>query len=370
MSKHVKVSESVCAGHPDKLADQISDAILDAALTQDAYARVAAETLVAKDTIILAGELSTTANLDFDSIARNVIKDNGYTHPGWGFSDRSVIINKLHQQSKEISIGVDDDGAGDQGLMYGYATNETDQYLPLPLVLSHTICRLLDEYRVNKTIPYLRPDGKAQVVVEYDGYKPIAVKHITIAVPHDEAVTLDTVKDDLLKLIITPILHEYTLHTPNDIIVNGTGVWHNPGPASDVGLTGRKIVVDTYGGAAKVGGGAFSGKDPSKVDRSGAYAARYIAKNIVANGLADRAEVCLAYYIGAKSPIIQTIDTFGTAHVSEESLRNAMHNLLDCSVKNVIEKLDLRRPIYKATSTYGHFGKQNLPWEKLTNLVH
>lgn len=367
MSKHLRVSESVCAGHPDKLADQISDAILDEALRQDKDAKVAAETLVANNTVILAGELNTTANIDFESTARNVIKNNGYTEPSWGFSLKSEIINRLHQQSPDIAIGVNDDGAGDQGLMYGYATHETLDYMPLPIVLAHQICQKIDEARISGNLPYLRPDGKSQVVLEYDGEQAIGIKHLTVAVPHDENIKLQAVKEDIKSHILHPVAIEHGFKLPHDIVINGTGVWHLPGPSADVGLTGRKIVVDTYGGAAKVGGGAFSGKDPSKVDRSGAYAARYIAKNIVAAGLATRAEVCLAYYIGAKKPIIQTIETFGTRKITQKELDTFASRLIDSSVKGINEHLALKRPIYHQTSTYGHFGKKQLPWEQIDN---
>ncbi|MCU0667221.1 MAG: methionine adenosyltransferase [Patescibacteria group bacterium] len=291
------------------------------------------------------------------------MKNNGYTDPGWGFSDDSTIINKIHNQSAEIAIGVDNDGAGDQGLMYGYATSETEQFMPAQLVMAHRIVRELDNHRKLGKIEYLRPDGKAQVVLEKSDNKLLAIKHITVAVPHSEKVDLITVKKDIISHILQPLSDDYRLSLPKEIIVNGTGVWHTPGPVSDVGLTGRKIVVDTYGGAAKVGGGAFSGKDPSKVDRSGAYAARYIAKNIVAKGYASRVEVCLAYYIGALNPIIRTIDTFNTATVSQKVIEDYANNLCDLSVKAILTKFDLKKPIYLPTASYGHFGKNDLPWE-------
>lgn len=369
MSKIYKVSESVCAGHPDKIADQISDAILDVALAQDKTARVAVETLVAKNTVVLAGETRTTATFDYETIVRNIIARNGYDRPEWGFDTNVQIINKIHEQSAEIAIGVDAGGAGDQGLMYGYATNETDTYLPLPIALSHALCKAIDDTRTSKKLEYLRPDGKSQVVVAYEDGTATDIEHITIAVPHDESVELPQVTKDIIHHIITPVLTKFGFSVPKNIIINGTGVWHMPGPASDVGLTGRKIVVDTYGGAARVGGGAFSGKDPSKVDRSGAYAARYIAKNIVANGYAAKAEVCLAYYIGAKHPIIETINTFGTETINSNDLEVKAHALLDCSVKGILETLQLRRPIYLGTATYGHFGKKNLPWENIVSMV-
>ena len=359
-------SESVCAGHPDKVADAISDAVVDAVLTVDPNGRTAVETLVAHDRVVIAGEINTNAKLDIESIVRSQIKRLGYTNPAWGFSDRSPIINLLHQQSPEISLGVDDFGAGDQGLMFGYATNETPEYLPTPIAVAHALARTLDTARETGVLPYLRPDGKAQVVIRYENGKPVAVEHVTIAVPHDEKISLEKVREDVYLKIITPTLANYGYSiSRKDIVVNGTGVWHNPGPSSDSGLTGRKIVVDGYGGYARVGGGAFSGKDPSKVDRSGAYAARYIAKNIVAAGLADEAEVALAYYIGAKEPVNFTIDTFGTGHKSIETIEVFARELLVPSVKNIIEKLDLRRPIYLQTTAYGHFGKDGLPWERI-----
>jgi S-adenosylmethionine synthetase len=361
-------SESVCAGHPDKVADAVSDAIVDAVLSQDPTGRTAVETLVAHDRIIVAGEISTTAKVDVDAIVRQKIADLGYTHPEWGFSNESPLENYLHQQSPEISVGVDDFGAGDQGLMFGYATNETPEYLPLPITLAHALTRAIDEARESGTLPHLRPDGKAQVVVRYEDGKPVGVEHVTVAVPHDEKISLERVRSDIYAKIITPVLKRYGhVISEKDIVVNGTGVWNTPGPSSDSGLTGRKIVVDGYGGFARVGGGAFSGKDPSKVDRSGAYAARYIAKNIVAAGLADRVEVALAYYIGAKEPVNFTIDTFGTGTKSNDKIVAYARTLLVPSVKNIVEQLDLRKPIYGQTAAYGHFGKDGLPWEKIAS---
>lgn len=359
-------SESVCAGHPDKVADAISDAIVDAVLAQDPHGRTAVETLVAHNRVVLAGEINTTAKVDAEAIARKKIAELGYTVDEWGFSDKSPIENYLHQQSPEISVGVDDFGAGDQGLMFGYATNETPEYLPLPITLAHALTKALDEARESGKLLHLRPDGKAQVVVKYEDGTPIGVEHVTIAVPHDEDISLERVRQDVYEVIITPVLKRYGYFIgEKDIVVNGTGVWNTPGPSSDSGLTGRKIVVDGYGGFARVGGGAFSGKDPSKVDRSGAYAARYIAKNIVAAGLADRVEVALAYYIGAKEPVNFTIDTFGTGKKPNDKIVAFARNLLVPSVKNIIEQLDLRQPIYSQTSAYGHFGKDGLPWEQI-----
>lgn len=359
-------SESVCAGHPDKIADAISDAIVDAILTQDPNGRTGVEVLVAADRVVLAGEVNTTAQVDFAAVAREQIQRLGYTNPAWDFSDQSQIENYIHQQSSEIAVGVDNDGAGDQGMMFGFATNETPEYLPTPIALAHALTRGLDTAREQKTLPYLRPDGKAQVVVNYENGKPVGVDHVTIAIPHNEDVQLEQVRSDVYEQIIVPTLKKYGYEVALDkVVVNGTGVWYTPGPTSDAGLTGRKIVVDGYGGFARVGGGAFSGKDPSKVDRSGAYAARYIAKNIVAAGLADECEVALAYYIGAKEPVMLTINSFGTAKKPEEELYTFAKNLLVPSVKNIVDQLQLRQPIYLQTTAYGHFGKDNLPWERI-----
>lgn len=368
MSKQVTrfASESVCAGHPDKIADQISDAILDAVLEQDPSGRTAVETLVGHDQVVLAGEINTTAKIDVRKIAREQIQRLGYVEPKWGFSYKSPITNHLHQQSGEIAVGVDDFGAGDQGLMFGYACRETPELMPTPIVLAHGLTRALDEARESGALPHLRPDGKAQVVVRYENGRPVAVEHVTIAVPHSEKISLERIRQDVYDAIIAPVLkrYDYSVSVKN-IVVNGTGVWHMPGPSSDAGLTGRKIVVDSYGGYARVGGGAFSGKDPSKVDRSGAYAARYIAKNIVAAGIADKAEVALAYYIGAKEPVNFTVETFGTNKKPQTTIDTFARKLLTPSVKEIIEKLDLRRPIYLPTAAYGHFGREDVPWEEL-----
>jgi len=359
-------SESVCAGHPDKIADAISDAIVDAILAQDPNGRTGVEVLVAANRVVLAGEVNTTATVDFTAVARQQIQRLGYTNPDWDFSDQSQIDNYIHQQSSEIAVGVDNDGAGDQGMMFGFATNETPEYLPTPIALAHALTRGLDTAREEKTLPYLRPDGKAQVVVNYEDGKPVGIDHVTIAIPHNEDTTLDQVRTDVYEQVIVPTLKKYGYEVALDkVIVNGTGVWYTPGPTSDAGLTGRKIVVDGYGGFARVGGGAFSGKDPSKVDRSGAYAARYLAKNIVAAGLASECEVALAYYIGAKEPVMLTINSFGTATKPDTELYAFAQNLLVPSVKNIVEQLQLRQPIYLQTTAYGHFGKDGLPWEQI-----
>lgn len=359
-------SESVCAGHPDKIADHISDAILDACLAQDPTARTGIEVLVGNNHIVLAGEVTTNAALDFEVIAREQVKTLGYTNPDWGFSDKSPVRNLIHQQSPEISMGVDDHGAGDQGMMFGYACKDTPEYMPLPITLAHALTRAIDEARENGQLTYLRPDGKAQVVVSYDGLQPLAVEHVTVAVAHNEDATAELVSNDIYRHIVTPVLEKYGYKIDKgNVVVNGTGLWYVPGPATDAGLTGRKIVVDGYGGFARVGGGAFSGKDPSKVDRSGAYAARYLAKNIVAANLADEAEVALAYYIGAKEPVMLTINTFDSAKKPEAELYDFTRNLLVPSVKNIVEQLNLRRPLYLKTAAYGHFGKSDLPWEQI-----
>lgn len=367
MSNYNKfASESVCAGHPDKVCDQISDAILDEVIKQDPNGRVAVEALAANNHMVLAGEVSTTAQVDYESVARNQIKRLGYTNPDWGFTHKSPVVSYLHQQSPEIAIGVDKDGAGDQGLMFGFACSETPNLMPLPITLAHKLVQCIDQARETKKLPYLRPDGKSQVVVDYKKGKPVGVSNVTLAVPHDKDIELDRVREDLYKKIVLPVLAEHQLDVKSsDLIVNGTGAWHIPGPSSDCGLTGRKIIVDGYGGYAKVGGGAFSGKDPSKVDRSGAYAARFIAKNIVAAGLADKAEVGLAYYIGAKCPVWFNIETFATATVSQKALYDFAEKLLAPSVKEIIETLQLKRPLYLQTAAYGHFGHPNFPWEEI-----
>lgn len=358
-------SESVCAGHPDKICDAISDAILDAAISKDPLSRTAIETVVGKNQISLFGEIRTSTKVDFEKIARQKIKDLGYTHPEWGFSFKSNFSNFIHQQSSEIAMGIEHDGAGDQGMMFGYACNQTDELMPLPIMLAHALTRKIDEVRESGGLKWLRPDGKSQVTVRYQDGKPVSVEETVIAVAHDESTGLREIKADVIENIIRPVFADFKMKVDGDIIVNGTGLWHIPGPDSDAGLTGRKIVVDTYGGYARVGGGAFSGKDPSKVDRSGAYAARYIAKNIVAKGLADECEVGLAYAIGRPKPLMETINTFNTAKISEKALLEFSHGLIDTSVRGIIDTLGLKRPIYSQTSVYGHFGKSGLPWEEL-----
>lgn len=360
-------SESVCAGHPDKICDAISDAILDEALRQDPHSRAGIETVAGADQISLFGEIKTTATLDYEKIVRDTVSRLGYTNPDWGFSDQSTFTSFLHQQSPEIALGVDQDGAGDQGMMFGYACDETPELMPLPIALAHALAKQIDDVREAGQLAWLRPDGKAQVTIRYEDDKPVAIEKLVAAVAHGEETTADQVRAGIIEQVFKPVLDRYKLDLPadEDIVVNGTGLWHIPGPESDAGLTGRKIVVDTYGGYARVGGGAFSGKDPSKVDRSGAYAARYIAKNIVAAGLATKCEVGLAYVIGKPEPLMQTIDTFGTATVSDEELYAFKDSLIKTNVKGIIDTLKLANPIYSETSAYGHFGKNGLPWEAL-----
>lgn len=359
-------SESVCAGHPDKVCDFISDSILDEVLKQDKLGKVAVECLAGFNKLVIAGEITANAKVDYKKIAQKKIKELGYTDPNFNFSDQSDIEIYVHEQSPEIARGVKKKGAGDQGMMFGYANTETPDYMPLPIHLAHRLAEKLDQAREKKILPYLRPDGKTQVTIEYKNGSPYKVNQVVIAAPHQEKIKLEKVKKDLFKYVVDPILKAYGFKIDiKDLIVNGTGVWHLPGPASDTGLTGRKIIVDSYGGYARIGGGAFSGKDPTKVDRSGAYAARFLAKNIVAHKLADKAEVRLAYFIGAKKPVMQEVETFGTERVTDKVIKDFMKNLLNTSVEGIIEGLNLQRPIYAKTSSYGHFGRPEFSWEKI-----
>ncbi len=359
-------SESVCAGHPDKICDQISDAILDETLEQDRYGRVAIETMVTYDRVVIVGEVTAKAKLDFEKIARQQIKKLGYTNGLLNFSYKSPVEIYVHTQSPEIAVGVKMKGAGDQGMMFGFACNETKELMPLPIILAHSLVKKIDELREKKVLKYLRPDGKSQVTVEYKGGKPYKVDSVVLAVPHNERVSLKKVKVDLFKYVVKPIINSYGFKiNKSQLVVNGTGVWHMSGPAVDSGVTGRKIIVDSYGGYARVGGGCFSGKDPTKVDRSGAYAARYIAKNIIANKLADKVEVRLAYFIGAKKPIMQEFETFSTEKKPIRVIKDFANKILDTSVEGIIEGLNLRKPIYLKTAAYGHFGRDSFPWEKI-----
>ncbi|HWY79400.1 MAG TPA: methionine adenosyltransferase [Candidatus Sulfotelmatobacter sp.] len=370
MQSYLFTSESVCAGHPDKICDQISDAIVDAALSQDPHSRTGIETVAGANQISLFGEIKTKAVIDYEQVVRETVQELGYSVPAWGFGQESTFSNSIHEQSPEIAMGVDQDGAGDQGMMFGYACTETPELMPLPIILAHALTKKIDEMREKGKLKWLRPDGKAQVTIRYADGKPVAIEKLVAAVAHDESVTHKEVREGVIAKIFKPVLKKYHLALPKDkdIVVNGTGLWFIPGPESDAGLTGRKIVVDTYGGYARVGGGAFSGKDPSKVDRSGAYAARYIAKNIVAAGLATKCEVGFAYVIGQPRPLMQTIETFGTATVSEKALHNFKDKLIDTSVKGIITTLNLARPIYRQTAAYGHFGRDSFPWEKIVNV--
>jgi S-adenosylmethionine synthetase len=369
MSYKLFTSESVAAGHPDKIADAISDAILDAIIEQDSNSRAGLETIVGADTIGLFGEIKTNAKVDFEDIARRTVKSLGYDNDEWNFSYKSTIINNIHQQSPEIAMGVDNYGAGDQGMMFGFACNETPELMPLPISLAHALTKELDYARKSGRISFLRPDGKSQVTVKYENDKPKSIEKVVMAVAHDEKTSAEKVHETVKKQIIDLVLKKYGYSVSDDqVVINGTGLWHIPGPDTDAGLTGRKIVVDGYGGYARVGGGAFSGKDPSKVDRSGAYAARYIAKNIVANGLADKCEVSLAYVIGQSEPQMVAFDTFETETVSITEIEKFTSSLLDTSVKGIVEGLELKVPIYSQTTAYGHFGKENLPWEKVIKI--
>ncbi len=360
-------SESVAAGHPDKICDQISDSIVDAALAVYAGSRVVIETLVTENRIVLAGEVTCSQGLPYAKIARQKIKSLGYISELYNFSYKSPISVYIHQQSPDIAVGVDDGGAGDQGMMFGYASNETPELMPLPVALAHKLVAKMDEVRDKKILQFLRPDGKSEVKVRYKNGEPESVEKIILAVPHDPRIAPSEVKFQLIAEVVKPVLSAYRLKLPGaqNIIVNGTGKWTIGGPASDTGVTGRKIIVDTYGGMARHGGGCFSGKDPSKVDRSGAYACRFLAKNIVAAKLAERCEVRVAYVIGKREPVDIGIECFGTHQKSLSFIRNFAKTLLDLSVPGIIDGLKLRQPIYARTAAYGHFGREEFPWERV-----
>lgn len=367
MNYKVFTSESVCPGHPDKICDQISDAVLDAALKVDTQTHAGIECLVTTNKIVVAGEVKTRAKPDYDSIARKVVKDLGYDSPIYHFDYQTAKVEVLvHQQSPDIALGVDPGGAGDQGMMFGYAVRETPELMPLPIMLAHGLVKKMDELKGGQ-LSYLRPDGKSEVVVRYEKGKPVAVETVVLAVPHDPKVKKAQVKKDLFENAVLPILEQYNQKTITikQLILNGTGKWEIGGPHADMGETGRKIIVDSYGGMARVGGGCFSGKCPTKVDRTGAYGARFIAKNIVAAGLADRCEVQLAYVIGYKNPIAKGVETFGTGKKSQKAIEDFAWSLLNCSVLGIIEGLNLRQPIYQETACYGHFGREEFPWEKV-----
>ncbi|MBO8173133.1 MAG: methionine adenosyltransferase [Bacillaceae bacterium] len=381
--RYLFTSESVTEGHPDKMCDQISDAILDAIIEQDPNARVACETVVSTGLVLVTGEITTSCYVDIPRVVRDTVMDIGYNRAKFGFDGETCsVLTSINEQSPDIAQGVnkalearegqmtDDEieaiGAGDQGLMFGFATNETPELMPLPISLAHQLARRLAEVRKNGTIPYLRPDGKTQVTVEYDEGKPVRIDTIVISTQHSEDTTLDQIKRDLEEHVIKPIVPAEFLDAETKYFINPTGRFVIGGPQGDAGLTGRKIIVDTYGGYARHGGGAFSGKDPTKVDRSAAYAARYVAKNIVAAGLADKCEVQLAYAIGVARPVSISVDTFGTGKVAEEVLVDLIRKHFDLRPAGIIKTLDLRRPIYKKTAAYGHFGRHDLdlPWER------
>jgi len=360
-------SESVTEGHPDKIADQVSDAILDACLEQDPYSRVAAETLTATGLVVIAGEITTKAYVDFQSLVRGVVASIGYDNALYGFdSNTCAVISSINKQSGDIAQGVDTGGAGDQGMMFGYATNETPELMPAAISLAHKLTRQLSVVRKNGKLPYLRPDGKSQVTVEYDeNGKPARIDAVVISSQHSETVGNEELHADVLKHVIQAVLPSKLLDEHTKYHINPTGRFVIGGPMGDTGLTGRKIIVDTYGGAGRHGGGAFSGKDPTKVDRSAAYMARYIAKNIVAAGLADKAEVQLAYAIGVAEPVSVLVETFGTGKISQAKLTELVRKNFSLTPKAIIESLNLRRPIYRQTAAYGHFGRTEpeFTWE-------
>ena len=381
MATRLFTSESVTEGHPDKVCDTISDAVLDAIFSQDANARVACECAASTNLLLVMGEVTTTAHVDVTKIARSVVDDIGYNKPEYGFDANALtVITALNKQSPDIALGVDhaleeksgeqevlfSTGAGDQGMMFGYACDETREYMPLPISLAHALTRRLTQTRKSGEIPFLRPDGKSQVTVEYEGYTPVRIDTVVVSAQHDD-VDMDKLREEITARVILPVLPVDLVDERTRILVNPTGRFVIGGPTGDSGLTGRKIIVDTYGGYARHGGGAFSGKDPTKVDRSGAYIARYAAKNVVAAGFAKQCEIQLAYAIGVAKPVSVRVDTFGTGVMEDSEIERAVKQVFDFRPAAIIETLGLRRPIYRQTAAYGHFGRNDLdlPWEKL-----
>lgn len=360
-------SESVCEGHPDKICDQISDAILDEVIKQDKNGRVACETLTTRGLIFVAGEITTTGYVDIPEVARNLLKEIGYIDPSYGFQYESVgIITSIQEQAPEIAMGVDKGGAGDQGMMFGYATDETPELMPLPITLAHKLVMRLAEIRKKRLVDYLRPDGKSQVTVKYENGKPVSVESVVVSCQHNPDVSSKKIREDIIELVINYVIPEELQSKNMKIFVNPTGSFVIGGPMADTGVTGRKIIVDTYGGVGSHGGGCFSGKDPTKVDRSGSYMARYLAKNVVASGLAKKCEIQIAYVIGQREPVSLMVNTNGTGIIPDNEIVKIIENNFDLSPRGIISKLDLLRPIYRKTACYGHFGRNDpdFTWER------
>lgn len=365
--RYLFTSESVTEGHPDKLADRISDSILDAVLEKDSLARVACEALVTTGLVMISGEITTSAFVDFQKVARKTVRDVGYAATATGFnSETCAVLSSIDSQSPDIAKGVDTGGAGDQGLMFGFACRETEELMPMPIHLAHKLARRLTDVRRQGILEYLKPDGKSQVTVLYDGGKPVRVDAVVISSHHDAAVSMEQLRKDIKKEVIIPTIPASLLHQGTVFHINPTGRFVHGGPQADTGLSGRKIIVDTYGGRGHHGGGSFSGKDPTKVDRSASYMARYIAKNLVASGIAECAEVQLAYAIGVAEPVSVSVDTFGTGRIPESRIEQLIRKHFGMTPKEIIQKLDLRRPIYTQTSAYGHFGRTepDFTWER------
>ncbi|HEY7057282.1 MAG TPA: methionine adenosyltransferase [Vicinamibacterales bacterium] len=365
--RYLFTSESVTEGHPDKIADQISDSILDAILAQDPVARVACETLVTTGLAIIAGEITTSCYVDFPKIVRETIKDVGYTRAKFGFdSETCAVLSSIHGQSPDIAQGVDPGGAGDQGMMFGYACTETPELMPMPIMLAHKLVKGLSCARRDGVLDYLRPDGKSQVSVEYDNGKPVRVDTVVVSTQHSSSVDSQTLREDIIDKIVNRVIPSEMMDAKTRVLINPTGRFVVGGPHGDAGVTGRKIIVDTYGGAAPHGGGAFSGKDPTKVDRSACYMARYVAKNVVASGLAERCTVQLAYAIGVAEPVSVLVETFGTGQISDERISELVRAHFKLTPRGIIESLDLRRPIYRKTAAFGHFGRTEpeFTWER------